>query len=341
MTSDKLSTTLDSERLASLAAKLAFPTQQAALRSMHPLSTASSILYRLNFDTSTGPETLYAKLAGGARACEAQIARLRQECKVTMQVRAIMCDHDGLNTVSPVGYIDELEAFVTRAMPGRPLLEIIQSELRFRRSHSVSRLAKLAHLAGEWLREFHSLTPNAYAPDFYAYQIRYCDYRLDTLTARNKSWIDEKQVARLRDCVREWTSTVSLSHGYNLPLCHNDYSPHNIMAHQGNVHILDFSFAAPSLSCFDQLCFWHKLEELKCSPLYAESAIEALQTAFFAGYGATLGLTEPAARLGLVRLILNKLITLSTERTIRPDRWIENLYRRQDHLSVLRSYLAV
>lgn len=329
----------DGKRLASLAAKLAFPTQNAVLRKLDTLSTASSVLYRFSFDISAGPKALYVKLAGTPIATAAQIARLRQECDVTLRVRAMMRDHDGLNTVSPVGYIDEFEAFVTRETPGRPLLGMIQAELRFRRSHSLPRLSGLARLAGKWLREFHSVAPLERSPDFYARQVRYCDYRIDTLTASSSPWIDEREAASLRDRIRKWTSILEDTHGSELRLCHNDYSPHNIMAHHENIHVLDFSFATASLPLFDQMCFWHKLEELKSSPLYAMDAIQTLQTAFLTGYGVDLRLNDPAAKLGVTRLLLNKLITLANEKPLRPDRLLESLARRQQHLLTLKSCL--
>ena len=101
--------------------------------------------------------------------------------------------------------------------------------------------------------------------------------------------------------------------------------------------MLNFSFAGLGLPALDVACFWHKLEDLKTSPLHSAEAIGVLQRVFLGACGGAFDLTRPDAKLGLARVVLSKMITLLEARSVRPDNWIDGRRRYARYLTLLKS----
>ena len=324
--------------MASVAARLAFPdTMSPPLTAAKHFPTMSSLVYRFTFDLGGHPENLFVKLPADGADNRRQVARLRREYEVTQQIRNLLVDQDRLHMVNPVGYIEEFEGMVTREVAGTPLLHLIQKDLRFGRRAALPRHADLVHLAGQWLQRFHALNLHQDAADLFAHVQRFCKFRLETLAEPPHNVIQPADAKRLGHKIAEWTDEVRLHGTDQAMLCHNDYSPHNIVVNDAGIHVLDFSFATPGLPAFDVLCFWHKLEDLKSSPLYAKQGITALQEAFLAGYGQPLALESPAAKIGLTRLVLSKLLSTLKAPSRRPHQWYENRRRCKAYVTLIQN----
>ena len=120
-------------------------------------------------------------------------------------------------------------------------------------------------------------------------------------------------------------------------MCHNDYSPHNIIVTDKGICVLDFSYSPPGLPAFDLACFWHKIEDLKGSLIHGKKTLELIQNAFLQGYGTTFDLARPDIKLGLTRLILSKMLTLLGTGHKGLPGWIENRRRYSTYLRALES----
>jgi aminoglycoside phosphotransferase (APT) family kinase protein len=327
---------MDLQILAERIAGMAFGGEPAFVSDTRLMPGNSSLVYRLEYTLPGRRKSIYVKLPEDSAEPLENARRLTREFRVTQAVKAALPDTPALRTVAPVGYLADNPALATWELPGVSLQSLLNSGLRFRRTHGQPRLAAQVALAGTWLRRFHGLGLAAGSLDLRR-SLEYCRKRLDHLAALPNSGISKLQAERLTAVVADWVEELSDSPDTQAVLCHNDYSPHNILVTETGVGILDFSFAAPGLKMFDLACFWHKLEDLKSSPLYSPSAVEALQREFLAAYGADFDTRRPDVALGLMRLVLSKLVVLCLTHSRRPDTWLEKHRRHSRYLAFLDS----
>ena len=135
------------------------------------------------------------------------------------------------------------------------------------------------------------------------------------------SWIDD---------------ALSLSQA-RIVLCHNDFSPHNIVVTDKGICVFDFAFSSPGLPAFDLACFWHKLEDMKGSRIRGRRGLENLQNSFVHAYGCDFDTRRPDVKLGLVRLTLSKMLTIMNSNGFKTCNLMGNRHRYKSYLSALES----
>jgi hypothetical protein len=328
---------MDLQILAERIAGMAFGNEPAFVSDTRRLSGNSSQVYRLEYTLPGRRKSIYVKLPEDSAERLENAHRLTREFRVTQAVKAAFPDTPALRTVAPVGFLDESPALATWELPGVSLQSLLNSGLRFGGFRNLEPLADQVALAGTWLKRFHGLGLPAGTLDL-SLTFDYCRKRIDLLATLPNSGISETRADSLKVVVSGWTKTLSNIAETSSVLCHNDYSPHNILVTETGIGVLDFSFSAPGLKIFDVACFWHKLEDLKSSPLYPTRAIENLQRRFLSAYRTDFDPARPDTALGLMRLVLSKMVSLCQTRARRPDHWLENKRRYSRYMALLDSF---
>jgi aminoglycoside phosphotransferase (APT) family kinase protein len=329
---------MDLQQLAGQVAGMAFGHEPARISETRLLPGNSALVYRFEYALKNRRQSVYVKLPHETSGNLEETRRLHREFRITRAVKTAFPETPALRTVAPVGLLQNAAAFATWEIPGISLQYLLNSRLRFRRSGDSSGLMGYMELAGDWLKRFHALPLTGDAPDPDRI-LDYCRKRLDTLVSLRNSGVSEAKAEALEKVIAGWTHRLSGGTEFRAGLCHNDYSPHNIMVTLEGICVLDFSFSAPGFKVFDLACFWHKLEDLKSSPLYSGRAVERLQERFLDAYGTELDTTRPDTALGLMRLVLSKMAVLCEFRSLRPDRWLETRRRYSTYSALLDSWL--
>jgi hypothetical protein len=295
-------------------------------------------VHRLEFAVAGESRTVFVKLprdSGPSR--DMYVRRLRRESEITQRIKARFPETRELRIVTPAGYIDEVDGLATWEVPGEPLLGLISNNLPLRFGRTAPRLAYLCELAGRWLGQFHRID---HVPDRAALRsslTRYYQARIDELVDNPASRVSKTLADTLLRRISSWLDQTVDDARAHVVLCHNDFSPHNIIVTRTGLCVLDFSFAGSGLPAFDVACFWHKLNDLKVSRIRSSRNIDMLQQRFIAGYGQEVDWTQPAAKLGIARLVLSKMCSSLRERSLRPDVWIDGRRRYAHYLADLES----
>ncbi len=327
---------MDFGELSARVAKLAFGDNSAVISTIKPYPGNSSSVYRFEYSREHQQQAVYVKLpAPGAERPE-RIDRLKREFRITQNIKAEFPETSELRTVSPVGFIEDAHALVTWEIPGIALQSLLNTRLQFRIAHHRPPLEECMELAGRWLRRFHDLNPERDGLDMNRY-LSYCHKRLDILSDIHNSGLSKSLAEALKEVISGWLSQLMAESKAHITLCHNDYSPHNIIVTDKGICVFDFSFSAPGLCMFDVACFWHKLEDLKYSPFYPNRTVEELQKRFLGAYQTEFDVNRPETALALMRLILSKMLSLCEFSTRRPDHWLENRRRYKGYLAFLKS----
>ena len=266
-----------------------------------------------------------------------RVDRLRREFEMTKRVKAACPETRELKIVSPAGFLEEIGGLVTWEIDGDSLQDTISTKIRFQFGAPAPGMLRLCELAGRWLRRFHCLRLLEDQPDLREILTVYCGDRLETLVAIKGSKVTRNLANSLKKKISGWIDEALAASDAKIILCHNDYSPHNIIVRDEAICVLDFSFAGPGFPVFDVACFWHKLEDIKISPLYGGAAIEALQEGFLGAYGQDFDRNRPESKLGVARLVLSKMVTLLNERSLRMDHWIDKKRRYAAYLALVQS----
>jgi aminoglycoside phosphotransferase (APT) family kinase protein len=329
---------MDLTCLANKIAKLAFNDEPVILSNVKTLPGNSSLVYRFEYIFRGFQKAVFVKLPTGQGEFPEKAERLKREYKITECVKAAFPDLMDLHTVSPVGFIQDVCAFVTWEIPGTSLQEKINSGLRLRPPGGLYDLTKYAEMAGRWLRQFHGLGVNHEKLDLNRH-FDYCTKRVEILLEHKHGGLSHDLAVALKATLSTWINTISANVNGQETLCHNDYSPHNIIVSEDRLYVLDYSFSAPGLPIFDVACFWHKLEDLKASPFYLNKTVEEIQNGFLGACQIEFNLHQPEVKLALMRLVLSKMLSLCEVSTLRPGLWMENKRRYSGYLEFLRSHV--
>jgi len=188
-------------------------------------------------------------------------------------------------------------------------------------------MERYCRLAGEWLREFQSLTRQSSREFNLERLVGYCDARFYVLISDARTGIDEPFRARFEAALRrrhqENKAKLDLITG-----CHHDYSPHNIIAARDRISVIDFGEFNYDCYLYDVCRFWFQLECMKSSPLFRTARVAGLQATFLSAFGA-IDPKDPAFQLILSRYYLARLATL-VRNGLRPGlkTWVDRrLYR--------------
>jgi aminoglycoside phosphotransferase (APT) family kinase protein len=329
---------MDLQYIAELVAKSVFGDRNANLLTHKEIQTPSSRVFRLEYAVDGASRALFVKIPADDIAHSATvIQRLRHEYAVTARIKPAFKADPALRTIAPAGFIDQINGLVTWEVKGNSLQDHISARLRFRYRQEVPELERLSKLSGEWLRHFHSLDMAEGNPDLRQIISGYCEDRLEVLSRTRNSRISEELADSLKQNISQWIDEALSSRGAKTILCHNDFSPHNIIVTDEGICVLDFSFSTPGLPAFDLACFWHKLEDLKGSLLRGNRGLRVIQDRFLDAYGTDFDTARPDVKLGLARLILSKMLVLLNSRSGRSYRWLENQRRYSAYLAQLES----
>lgn len=310
--------TLDLAAMAGLVAAEVFGAQSARFLEATPFGGAAGASFRLVYEVDGQRRLLFIKLPAERGARHALIgARLREEYRLSDLVQRHFPATAQLQTVTPAGFVEALQGFASWAVAG----DSLEAQLRRRClpwAGDFGAATAWCRQAGEWLSLFHRL-PSPYEPaDLRSLLDTYYDDRLVTLAQLPHSGVSQTLAATLKSSLM--TLVDSALARTPVVLCHNDYSPHNMLVDGNRLCVLDYSFAGPGLPVFDVACFWHKLADLKDSALLSNRRVARLQQAFLDGSGAGFDPSTPAVRLGLARLVLSKMITVLKDPAQRVDR---------------------
>jgi hypothetical protein len=242
----------------------------------------------------------------------------------------------GISVVKPLAVFPEYSTIVTREAPGPTLQHRLARATRLWASpRKTGRVGRYCYLAGKWLNRFQQLTCQGKVP-FSADDIRhYCNIRLSDLVAQPGSGIDE----RMRQDVLDWIEALSSqTHRQENMVagCHNDYAPHNMIAGDDRLCVLDLGFFNYDSTVYDVCRFWHRLETFGQDPLVSRRCTGELQERFLAGYGQRVDRTGAVFRLAECRYALSSMCTLQKWNTGSFARRRLNAYLYNSYLDWLK-----
>lgn len=294
--------------LAGYVAAEVFGTSGARLRRAEAYGGAAGSSWRLDFEHAGQARTVFVKLPAESGARYALFAsRLRDEYRVSCEIKSAFPETGELRTVTPVAFIEAVQGFATWAVAGANLEALLRRSCR-RVGGSLAAARRYCALAAAWVTRFHRLPTAHTAAEARTLLDTYYDDRLETLAQISASGIGAETAADIKGClIRLADRAVTDS---RIVLCHNDYSPHNMLVDGSTLYVLDYSFAGPGLPEFDVACFWHKLEDMRGGLLVSNARVAALQDAFTGALDRPFDPSDAAFRLGLARLVLSKMITI-------------------------------
>jgi thiamine kinase-like enzyme len=332
--------TLPGDNLTQLVAKSVFGDKAVNLLRYGRINTPGSEVFRLEYRIDGAPRALYVKLpknGGNSEQTKSKVQQLQREYSLSDNIKSAFESDCELQVVDPASFIKEINGFVTWEVCGSSLQDKISRNLLFRYSRESPSLTRLAQLSGKWLRRFHSLDLAADGIDFRRETLRYCVSRLEILRRNTRSHVSDDLAASLKQKILSWIDDALSGPDVKLILCHNDFSPHNIIVTDKGICILDFGYSTLGLPAFDLACFWHKLEDMKGSPVHGTRGLETMQHSFLQAYGCDFDTKRPDVKLGLLRLILSKMVTIMESGGLRRYSSISNRHRFRSYLSTLES----
>ena len=142
----------------------------------------------------------------------------------------------------------------------------------------------------------------------------YCNVRLHDLGARPESGVNDSLQEKLSDCI-EAMSRQAKQQENTVAGCHNDYAPHNMIAQDKNLCVLDFGFFNYDSTIYDVCRFWHRLETFKADPMVSSRRVTQLQESFLQGYEHRVDRNSYAFKLAEYRFVLSSMCTLLKDDT--------------------------
>lgn len=309
---------LEVDALADLVGREVFGDTSARLLGATCYGGAAGSSWRLDFEHAGERRALFVKLPAEHGSRHALFAsRLREEYRISCEVKAAFPETARLRTVTPAAFVEAVQGFASWAAAGDTLEGLLRRACR--RLGGPLELARTrCALAAAWLSRFHRLPAPYVAADARALLDTYYDDRLVTLARLPNSGIFETSAANIKAMLMRLVDAALATQP--VVRCHNDYSPHNMLVDEDRLCVLDYSFAGPGLPAFDVVCFWHKLNDMRDSLLIEGERVDTLQTAFIDALDMPFDLADDAVRLGLARLVLSKMITILRQPTTRAGR---------------------
>ncbi len=220
-----------------------------------------------------------------------------------------------LAVVRPIALLPKYNAIVTEEAPG-PCLQTLLG--RGARIYSSQRdcevLGRYCFLAGAWLRLFQAFTRKGAGPFRIEDLVKYCDLRLRDLCCYPRSGVDERLraavLAYLNDMGQRIDETRNIIAGR-----HNDYAPHNMIAQNRTLCVLDFGFFDYDSTVYDACRFWYRLETMKVHPLFDSRCLSALQAQFLKAYGDHVNTESAAFKLAKCRFVVVGMAALVDQRS--------------------------
>ena len=215
-----------------------------------------------------------------------------------------------ISVVRPLAVFPDYRAIVTEEARGPTLQHRLSRATRiWASSHDSDKAGRSCYLAGKWLNKFQQLTYKGNAPFSAGDLVDYCNVRLCDLVARPESGVNDSLQQKLSDCI-EAMSRQAKQQQNTVAGCHNDFAPHNMIAQDNHLCVLDFGFFNYDSTIYDVCRFWHRLETFKTDPLVSSRRITEYQESFLLGYEHTVDRNASAFRLAEIRFVLSSMCTL-------------------------------
>jgi len=295
-------------------ARVAFACRSAIIHEHREIRCPYSVVGRIRLECDGIHRTVYLKRVkadgiGNAAASR----RVQLEYETLHSLFEHFRGHAIGGVPRPLALFAEEAALLTEEVPGKALMDLIgRYAKRFVFGLSEDVLAQHCASAGAWLREFQSFTAQGRARFNCEGLMQYCEGRLNALVALPSSGIDPDFVRRFREYMHRRYREIE-GKADTIVGRHNDFSPHNILIHEGRVSVIDFGFFDRDSYLYDLCKFWFQLECMKVSPLYRKSSIDRLQQSFFAGYGSAPAVSDPAFEMVASRYFITRMVTMAKE----------------------------
>ncbi|MGE3771991.1 MAG: phosphotransferase [Gammaproteobacteria bacterium] len=309
---------LEIDALAELVAREVFGDGAARLLGAALYGGAAGSSWRLDYEHAGTRRALFVKLPAERGPRHALFAaRLREEYRISCEIKAAFPETAQLRTVTPAAFVEAVQGYASWAAAGESLEGLLRRACR-RLGGPLEPARSRCALAAAWLSRFHRLPAPYGAADARALLDTYYDDRLVTLAQLPDSGLDDAAAADLKSMLMRLVDAALATQP--VVRCHNDYSPHNLLVDGDTLCVLDYSFAGPGLPAFDVACFWHKLDDMRDSLLSEGRRVDALQAAFVDALATPFDPADHASRLGLARLVLSKMITVLRQPATRAGR---------------------
>jgi hypothetical protein len=282
------------------------PRIEKRVDSVHLLSNIA----RLNIVCSGETKTLFIKkLSMSENGDDGVTASVSKEFEILGRLYSSFASIRNLGVVRPVAVFPQLQVVVTEGAPGLSLSEVISKAGK--RLSSRKDLARgIAHcrLAGQWLQHFQSLTRQGEQPFNVEGLLRYCDSRLDLLVRADRSGIGSAEKTKIVNKIMRWNDKSKPEENI-VTGRHNDFAPHNIIADNDSLIVLDFTYFDYDSYAYDVCGFLRGFIKLGVNPVSSGSKILALRDAFFAGYGGRVDLSAPQFMMAACRFHIEMLLS--------------------------------
>jgi Ser/Thr protein kinase RdoA (MazF antagonist) len=217
--------------------------------------------------------------------------------------------HLGLSAPRPIACYPELLALVTERVEGVSLQELLARARAFPSRAAVDDLSLTVRRVGAWIKEFQAF--DGPAGNISLDEMRsYLDKRLQPLADGYVIGADVR-LGLLRH-FDELAGRVSASDLETVPI-HADFTPENVLIHNGDVSVLDFTMAKRGAQYLDLSHMLLHLDLLKAKPWFRPTVVETLITALVAGFDPTLRTDHPLFQLLLLQHVVCHLRQMQLE----------------------------
>jgi len=275
---------------------------------------------------------IYVKtLVAGRGATEKIKEDVLKEYQILCSLYEGFAGNPHVSVVRPIAVFPEYRAIVTEEAPGPTLQQRLAVATRIWASGGDSdKVSRSCYLAGKWLNKFQQLTLKGDGPFAADDIVNYCSVRLSDLGTRSESGVTHS----LQQQVSAWIEVLSrqaTQQGNTVAGCHNDFAPHNMIAQDNRLYVLDLGFFSYDSTIYDVCRFWHRLETFKMDPLVPSRRITDYQNSFLRGYEHRVDRDSSTFRLAECRFVLSSMCTLLKAEG-------RSFARRQIDLYVYRRY---
>ena len=222
---------------------------------------------------------------------------LQDKCKA-------MAGYPGFRVVRPIAYWSDELTIVTERAQGKTLPEILNARVSWRWSAKQQHLIDLFERVGAWPRVFQS-TDSSSAMLSTAEMREYVDVRLKQLAQAGA--VSPGFCSALLSQFDATARDVNMCELAEVPT-HVDFSPHNVLASEEAITLLDISARSSGSRYYDLAHMFVHLENLKIRPWMGVRLVEQMQAAMLRGYDPGLTPDRPLFRMELMRNVVSHLV---------------------------------
>lgn len=297
---------------------------------------------RVRYSGGQASGTFYAKVfrprAPGQDERDFMAQRVKRDFEVTARLYREMRRHESIAVPRPLACYPELLAVVTEAAPGVPLLDVLESEGRFRvPQERLDYLRDSLARVGRWVKVFQDSGPTSPTVE-YADVATYIDLRLQRLVAHPSFAFTESDRAAVLSAIEATWPALAESDRVAVPL-HADMALGNILVARSGVTVLDLAMTSGGTRFHDVAHLFMQLDLLTAKPSFRRSTVSSLQRALLDGYEPGVSDASPLFRI----MLLQHVVCHASGLLHRPAGRLARLYNRwvlRRHLAFLRAFAA-